>query len=95
MRFTYALVLAALCSACSALPTAPLDPKHIDPSFHFMGPSGGDAYLMQCFDGVGCYRRARELCSNGYTIFDSIDSAGGGAGFPVESGHYIALECKK
>ena len=64
-----------------------LDPKNVDPSYRFVGPDGGTAYLMQCFDGVGCYKRAREVCPGGYTIFDSIDTTGGG--------HYIAYECKK
>jgi hypothetical protein len=75
-----------------------LDPKHLDQSTTFVGPNGGTAYLMQCFGGVGCYQRAREACSHGYMIFDSIDSANGsianGGGF-VGSGHYIAFECKQ
>jgi len=93
-----ASLCAALLSACvSALPTAPLDPKHIDQATKFVGPNGGTAFLMQCFDGVGCYQRAREACANGYTIFDSIDNVSGsttnGSGF-VASSHYIAFECK-
>jgi hypothetical protein len=91
--------LAVLLSACATpLPTAPLDPKHPDPSTTFVGPNGGTAYLMQCFDGVGCYQRASETCANGYVIFDSIDSASGsitGGNGLVGSNHYIAFECKK
>ena len=75
----------------------PLDPKNLDQSTHFVGPNGGTAYLTQCDDGVGCYQRARGACSNGYTIFDSIDSAYGviaNGGGSVASSHYIAFECK-
>jgi hypothetical protein len=53
---------------------------------------------MQCFDGVGCYQRAREACSNDYAIFDSIDNASGSVtngGGIIGSNHYIAFECKK
>jgi len=53
---------------------------------------------MQCFDGTGCYQRARAVCADGYTIFDSIDNAsgmlGGGSG-SVSTSHYIAFECKQ
>lgn len=92
------VVVVALLSACATpLPTVPLDPKHLEQEKTFVGPSGGTAYLMQCFDGVGCYQRAREVCANGYTIFDSIDRTDGnvsnGGGF-VGSAHYIAFECK-
>jgi hypothetical protein len=92
------LLVASLLSACATpLPTAPLDPKHVDPSTTFIGPNGGTAYLMQCFDGVGCYQRAKEVCSNGYVIFDSVDATDGivtNGGGSVGSRHYIAFECK-
>jgi hypothetical protein len=75
----------------------PPNPKHLEQTKNFVGPEGGTAYLMQCFDGIGCYERAREACAKGYTIFDSIDSTNGsittGTGF-VGSSHYIAFECK-
>lgn len=97
MRVVGALGAVLLSACATSLPTAPLDPRHIDQATKFVGPNGGAAYLMQCFDGVGCYQRAREACSSGYTIFDSIDSANGsitnGGGF-VGSNHYIAFECK-
>jgi hypothetical protein len=97
MRMISSLAVVLLSACATPLPTAPLDPKHIDQSTKFVGPNGGAAYLMQCFDGVGCYQRAREACSNGYMIFDSIDNAYGsttnGSGF-VGSNHYIAFECK-
>jgi hypothetical protein len=93
------LLIVVLLSACATpLPTAPLDPKHLEQSKTFVGPNGGTAYLMQCFDGVGCYRRAREVCANGYTIFDSIDSAEGSitsGGGLIGSSHYIAFECNQ
>jgi hypothetical protein len=98
MRVISSLVVVLLSACATPLPTVPLDPKHLDQSTNFIGPNGGPAFLMQCFDGVACYQRAREACSNGYTIFDSIDSANGsitnGGGF-VGSSHYIAFECKK
>jgi hypothetical protein len=98
MRVIGSLVVVLLSACASSLPRAPLDPKHLDQSTNFVGPSGGTAYLMQCFDGVGCYQRAREVCPNGYMIFDSIDSATGsvtGGSGSVASNHYIAFECKK
>jgi hypothetical protein len=98
MRVIGSLVVVLLSACATPLPTTPLDPKHLDQSTNFIGPNGGTAYLTQCFDGVGCYQRAREACSNGYTIFDSIDSASGNitnGGGMVGSGHYIAFECKK
>jgi hypothetical protein len=98
MRAMTSLVVILLTACATALPTAPLDPKHLDQTSSFVGPNGGTAYLMQCSDGVGCYQRASEVCSNGYVIFDSIDSTNGaissGSGF-VGSEHYIAFECKK
>ena len=98
MRAISSLVVVLLSACATPLPIAPLDPKHLDHSTNFVGPNGGTAYLMQCFDGVGCCQRAREACSNGCMIFDSIDSANGsitnGGGF-VGSSHYIAFECKK
>lgn len=99
MRVTSSLVVVFL-SGCvtTPLPTVPLDPKHLDQPTKFVGPNGGTAYLMECSDGVGCYQRATESCSNGYVIFDSIDSVKGsisnGFGF-VGSSHYIVFECKK
>jgi hypothetical protein len=98
MRFIGSFVVVLLSACATSLPQAPLDPRHLDQSTNFVGPNGGTAYLMQCFDGVGCYQRAREVCSNGYTIFDSIDSANGGisgGSGSVSSSHYIAFECKK
>jgi hypothetical protein len=77
---------------------APLDPNHLDQTPSFIGPNGGTAYLMQCFDSVGCYQRARQACSNDYVIFDSIDNASGNVasgGGIIGSSHYIAFECKK
>jgi hypothetical protein len=97
MRAITSLVVILLTACATALPTAPLDPKHLDQTGSFVGPNGGTAYLMQCFDGVGCYQRASEACSHGYVIFDSIDNTNGaissGSGF-VGSSHYIAFECK-
>jgi hypothetical protein len=98
MRVISSLVVVFLSACATSLPIAPLDPKHLEKAATFVGPNGGTAYLMQCFDGVGCYQRAREVCSNGYMIFDSIDSTSGsvttGSG-SVSSSHYIAFECKK
>jgi len=94
VRLLAILLVIGLSACASSLPIAQLDPHNIDPSAQFIGPSGGAAYLMTCFDGVGCYKRAREVCSGGYTIFDSIDTSGGTGGM-TSSSHYIAFECKK
>src|SRR5262245_35581197 len=67
MRFI-SLFLAASVSACSGLPGS-LGP---DPGSSFIGPSGGTAYLMFCgMKLVECYKKARDVCPSGYTIFDS------------------------
>jgi len=74
-------------SACSA---SPLAPDQIDPEKSFIGPNGGPAYMMACDWGQAkCFKRAREICPSGYTIFDSISDST--ADFPF---HYIAYECK-
>ena len=64
------------------------------------GPSGKTAYSMRCskmgYTLDGCYRKAGELCSNRYTIIDSIS---GTVGVPLRGGimtvpHYkIGVEC--
>ena len=67
----------------------------------FMGPNGKTAYSMRC-SGMGrtlddCYKKAEELCPNGYTI---IDRASGFVAVPVNGGvmaapqHNLAIECK-
>ena len=89
MRFIWVFLVVAS-SACSGLPGS-TGPNTIDPGSSFIGPNGGPAYLMPCFwSSRECYKRAREVCPSGYTIFDSIDDSNHGS-----SGHYIAYECKK
>ena len=67
----------------------------------FVGPNGKTAYSMRC-SGMGrtldaCYKKAGEVCPNGYTI---IDRASGTVGIPMNGGtmmapqHNIAIECK-
>lgn len=85
MRFIWVLLVVSI-SACASV-----RPNQIDPSRTFIGPSGGTAYIMQCFwNDASCYKKAREVCPSGYTIFDSIDDTNSGTSF-----HYIAYECKK
>jgi hypothetical protein len=53
---------------------------------------------MQCFDGVGCYRRVPEACPSGYLIFDSIDDASGSVidgGGVVNASRNFAFACKQ
>jgi hypothetical protein len=69
----------------------------------FKGPNGKTAYSMRC-SGMGrtlddCYKKAGEICPNGYDI---IDRASGTVGIPVSGGrgmiiapqHNLAIECK-
>ena len=89
MRFIWVSLVVSI-SACTSI--APNPPE---PSPSFIGPNGGTAYLMRCVwsDAVWgvavCYKKAREVCPSGYTVFDSIDDTNNGTSF-----HYIAYECK-
>lgn len=68
----------------------------------FTGPEGGQAYSMRC-SGMGrdwddCYRKAGELCPNGY---DVIGQQSGAVGVPTSGGgtliaprQSLAVECK-
>ncbi len=67
----------------------------------FVGPNAKTAYSMKC-SGMGrtldaCYKKAGEVCPNGYTI---IDRATGTVGIPMNGGtmmapqHSLAIECK-
>ena len=67
----------------------------------FVGPNGKTAYSMQC-SGMGrtldaCYKKAGEVCPNGYTI---IDLTSGTVAVPVNGGlmaaprYNLAIECK-
>jgi hypothetical protein len=90
MRFNWVFLVVSI-SACTST-----SPSQINPSPSFIGPNGGTAYLMRCvwsdaaWGVAPCYKRAREVCPSGYTIFDSIDDSNNGTSF-----HFIAYECKK
>ena len=67
----------------------------------FRGPNGKTAYSMRC-SGMGrtmeeCYRKAGEVCPDGYTIVDRTSSI---VGVPSQGGSLIttkqglAIECK-
>jgi hypothetical protein len=63
----------------------------------FKGPSGRDAYSMKC-SGLGrtieaCYKKAGEICPNGYVIIDKTSSITGVDG-DIYTKQGIAIECK-
>jgi hypothetical protein len=98
MRVAGSFVVVLLSACATPLPTAPLAPKHLDQAKSFVAPNGRSAYLMQCFDGFGCYRRAPEACPSGYLIFDSIGDASGSVidgGGVMNASRGIAFACKQ
>lgn len=63
----------------------------------FIGPSGSAAYTMKCsgsgLDWDDCYKKAGEICPNGYEIIDkSSDVIGGASG--ISTRRHMVLECK-
>ncbi len=90
MRIIASIIVILLSACATPITAAPPQPKQGDLSNAFVGPNGGTAYLLQCFDLEACYQRARQICAGNYVIFDSIDT-------PVGDGyrHYISFECKK
>lgn len=68
----------------------------------FVGPEGGQAYSMRC-SGMGrdwedCYRKAAELCPNGYSVIGQQSAT---VGVPTSDGgtlmaprQSLAVECK-
>lgn len=63
----------------------------------FKGPNGGTAYSMKC-SGMGrtlddCYKKAGELCPNGYRIVGQASSVVGNGGM-IAPQHHLAIECK-
>ncbi len=89
MKILY-VAIPLLLSACAAI-----EPQQ------FVGPDGKTAYSMRC-SGMGrtldaCYKKAGEVCPNGYTI---VDRASGMVAVPVNGGiiaapqHNLAIECK-
>lgn len=89
MKIPY-LALLPLVASCAAI-----EPQK------FSGPTGNTAYSMRC-SGMGrtldaCYKKAGEVCPNGYTI---IDRASGTVAVPVGGSivaapqHNLAIECK-
>jgi hypothetical protein len=77
----------------------------IDPS-RFVGPDGGRAYTMNCPPISGglsaCYRKAGELCWNGYRIIDQSSQVAGVMVMPVGTAFMgvparrrsLTIECK-
>ncbi len=63
----------------------------------FVGPNGKSAYSMQC-SGLGrtiddCYKKAGEVCPNGYTIVDHSSNLVGSGGM-IATNEALAIECK-
>ena len=84
MRILY-VALILLLASCGTM-----DPQ-IDPN-KFTGPNGRPAYGMVC-NGIGqsleaCYKRAGELCPNGYEVLNLVTLAIGGN--PRQS---LSVEC--
>lgn len=67
----------------------------------FVGPNGKTAYSMRC-SGMGrtldaCYKKAGEICPNGYNIIDRSSSTVAvpvNGSFMAAPQHNIAIECK-
>ena len=67
----------------------------------FTGPNGNDAYSMKC-SGFGrtwdkCYKKAGEVCKNGYTIIQQSSSTvavPSGNSFIAAPRQTLAIECK-
>jgi len=63
----------------------------------FKGPNGKTAYSMKC-SGMGrtlddCYKKAGELCPDGYSILSQASSVIGSGDIVVPQYH-LAIECK-
>lgn len=63
----------------------------------FVGPSGKSAYSMQC-SGMrrtmdDCYKKAGEICPNGYAIVDHSSNIVGSGGLIVTN-EALVIECK-
>ena len=63
----------------------------------FKGPNGNTLYSMRC-SGMGrtldeCYKKAGELCPDGYRIVDRESSVVGSGGVVVPQ-YNLAIECK-
>lgn len=85
------MVAAVLLTGCAGI-----EPQH------FVGPNKGDAYSMEC-SAMGrtmndCYRKAGELCPNGYTILGQQSQLAGmmqaGAMFVPAMSQTLAIECR-
>ena len=79
-------------TACTA---APIEPEH------FRGPSGKDAYTMNCSGGGRtvnkCYTKAAEICPNGYNLIGQhtdITTYPVNYGTVVVPGLTLVFECK-
>lgn len=59
----------------------------------FNGPHGRRAYSMKCGGMGGCYKKAGELCSEGYGIVDRAFSVVG-SGRMIVPQYRLAIECK-
>ncbi len=75
---------------CTALAVLSLAACAIEP-VQIVGPSGKAAYTMRC-SGSGktleaCYKKAGELCPNGYAIVDRASST---VAVPLATGGFIA-----
>jgi len=59
----------------------------------FKGPNGRPAYSMKCSEMRGCYKKAGELCPEGYSIVDRAFSVVG-SGRMIVPQYRLAIECK-
>lgn len=86
IRIVFLVIFPLLVTSCAS----------ISPN-SFVGPSGKPAYAMQC-SGLGrtidaCYKKAGEICPNGYTIVDHSSNLVGSGGI-IATNEGLAIECK-
>jgi hypothetical protein len=84
MRFSIGIVGLALLTGC-------VDVNEVK------GPDGKTALALRCGDATACYKKAGELCPNGYDLVNSttgtvvVPSNGSAVGSPVTT---VLVECK-
>jgi len=85
-KLVFILVSIVVVTSCQSIEPQP-----------FRGPNGKPAYSMTCSGGGrtmdGCYKKAGELCPEGYSIVDRTSSVVGSGG-SVVTRQGMAIECK-